>query len=295
MIVVDYYSHYIEMAHFPSTSSLQVINHLKSIFSRWGIPLELISDNGMQFASAEFGEFSEKYGFVHTTSSPHYPPANGAAERAVQTAKRLLKQPDPYMALMCYRATPIAEKGASPAQLMMGRQIHTTVPTLEKRLQVTPIRYHQVQIKDSRTKKSYENIYNCRHSVRPLLVLYTGQAVQVKLDGEMGWKTPAEVVAKSVEPRSYLVRMDNGAVMRSNRKHLQALPTDQQHQSERTPAQPVDSPCPKPVSREVGSPLDPSASETTQRTPVWPATSEGTARLTSRGREVKLPLRFRDT
>lgn len=89
LIVVDYYSLCIEMAHLTSTSSLQFINHLKSIFGRW------------VFASAEIGEFCEKYGFVHTTSSPYYPQANGPAERAVQTTKRLLKQPDPYIAQMC--------------------------------------------------------------------------------------------------------------------------------------------------------------------------------------------------
>ena len=80
LIVVDYYSHYTEMAHLPSTSSLQDINHLKSIFGRWGIPLEPISDNGMQFASAEFRDFSEKYGFVHTASSPQYPRRMGPSK-----------------------------------------------------------------------------------------------------------------------------------------------------------------------------------------------------------------------
>lgn len=70
------------------------------------------------------------YEFTHITSSPYYPQANGDAERAVGTVKSLMKKAeDPYLALLSYRATPL-QQGLSPGELLVGRKLHTTVPTL---------------------------------------------------------------------------------------------------------------------------------------------------------------------
>ena len=63
------------------------------------------------------------------TSSPRYREANEEAERAEKTVKSLLKkEPDPYMALLAYRATPL-QLGYSPSELLMGRKLQTIVPT----------------------------------------------------------------------------------------------------------------------------------------------------------------------
>ena len=119
LFVVDYYSRYIEVAKLISTSANSIITHLKSIFSRHGIPEMVISDNGPQYSAAAFEKFSKEYGFNHATSSPKYPQANGTAERAVKTVKQLLvKNQDPYMAMLVYRATPL-ENGYSPAEMLM--------------------------------------------------------------------------------------------------------------------------------------------------------------------------------
>ncbi|KAI2648690.1 Transposon Ty3-G Gag-Pol polyprotein [Labeo rohita] len=206
LIVVDYYSRDIEIAHLQTISSQQVITHLKTMFVRWGIPYELVTDNATQFTSAEFVEFKTTYNFTHTTSSPHYPQANGAAERSVAIAKRVLRQPDPQLALMSYHATPINATGLSPAQLMIGRQIRTTVPMLPKNLLPSPIDYEQVRLKDKQTKQAYKYFYNRRYSAKSLPDLHTGQSVKVKVDGKKAWKTSATVVGKAPEPRSYIVQ-----------------------------------------------------------------------------------------
>ena len=97
LLLVDYYSRYIEVNKLTSTTSASVITALKAAFSRYGIPSNMVSHEMKQFAVS--------YGFTHVTSSPHYPQSNGLAEKAVKTAKKLLKQsPDPYLALLSYHS-----------------------------------------------------------------------------------------------------------------------------------------------------------------------------------------------
>ena len=108
---------------------------MKSQISRYGIPDELISYNGPQFACEEFAQFMKDYDIKHTTSSPYHPQANGQAERTVQTVKHLLvKAKDPYKALLDYRNSPL-DTGFSSAQLFLGRRLKTTLPTTSKLLQ----------------------------------------------------------------------------------------------------------------------------------------------------------------
>ena len=87
-----------------------------------------MSINGPQYAAETSRQFADKYGFIHVTSSPRYPQSNGEAEWAVQTVKNILrKNEDPYLALLAYRNSPLAN-GYSPAQLLMCRQLRSTVP-----------------------------------------------------------------------------------------------------------------------------------------------------------------------
>ena len=92
LVVVDYFSRYPEVRALNSTTSSSIIKVLKDIFSRFGIPEIVMSDNGPQYASCEFADFAKLYDFEHITSSPCYPQSNGQVERTVQTVKRLLKQ-----------------------------------------------------------------------------------------------------------------------------------------------------------------------------------------------------------
>lgn len=112
-------------------SAETVVAALKDVFSRHGVPETVLSDNGSQYTGAPFKNFATEYGFNHITSSPRYPQANGEAERAVASVKGLWKGGgEKTKALLSYRATPL-KSDYSPAQLLMGRQIRSTIPQLK--------------------------------------------------------------------------------------------------------------------------------------------------------------------
>ena len=123
-----------------------VITAAKERFSTHGIPDIVISDNGPCFSTVSFQEFAAKYGFLHTTSSPRYPLANGEVERAVRTVKGLLKKnDDPYLALLSYRATP-PQTGLSPSELLLGRRLRTQLPVLAKTLAPRDLKREREQV-----------------------------------------------------------------------------------------------------------------------------------------------------
>ena len=59
LLTVNYYSRYIEIAKLTSTTSADVITHLKSIFARHSIPETVMSDNGPQYAASTFATSPE--------------------------------------------------------------------------------------------------------------------------------------------------------------------------------------------------------------------------------------------
>ena len=77
LVIVDYFSRYPEVHKLTTTTSQSIINSLKTVFTRHGIPETLRTDNGPQFSSQQFAEFAKQYDFTHTSSSPHFPASNG--------------------------------------------------------------------------------------------------------------------------------------------------------------------------------------------------------------------------
>ena len=126
----------------------------------------VFSDNGPCYSSATFDSFARTYGFEHRTSSPQYAQSNCASERAVQIAKLLLKKVnDIYLALLSCSTTPLAN-GFSPTQLLMGRQLRSTVPTTTASLQPQTPDSSKLQEIDRDIKARQATSYNARHRAR---------------------------------------------------------------------------------------------------------------------------------
>ena len=167
---------------------------MKAMFTTFGIPDLVISDNGPQYTSRKFKDFARTWGFSHRTSNPYSAQENGMAERAVQSAKQILKLEDPELGLLNYRSTVHSAIGVSPAVALMGRQIQTRLPILTKQLLLQSPKPDEIQKSDKAAKQSYKDYYDSRHGVRPLSTLSQGQTVRTKLDSESEWSKPGEII-----------------------------------------------------------------------------------------------------
>ena len=133
VIVADYYSKYSWIQALPATAYKDVISALRSCFAEYGIPEDVVSDNGSQFTSQENQLFAALYGFKLTTSSPHYPRGHGFVKSQVQTIKKVLIKciqdgSDPFLALLQLRITPIDSRTPSLIELLQNSKLHTTLP-----------------------------------------------------------------------------------------------------------------------------------------------------------------------
>ncbi|KAL2077680.1 hypothetical protein ACEWY4_027184 [Coilia grayii] len=138
-VVVDAHSKWPEVILMDSTSSAKTIEVLRGLFSHYGVPEVLVSDNGPQFTSEEFANFLTSNGIKHKRSAPFHPATNGLAERSVQTFKHSLKASKGMASvqkrldafLLQYRNTAHATTKETPAMLFLHRRLRTRLDLLK--------------------------------------------------------------------------------------------------------------------------------------------------------------------
>lgn len=235
ILVVDYFSRYPEVIQLKTTTAHGVITALKSIFSRHGVPEEVVSDNGPQYSSQAFTEFASRYGFVHSTSSPHFPQSNGHSERAVKTMKKILKaSEDQYLALLAYRSTPLPWCGLSPSELLMGRRTRSDIPQTKEKLSPQWSYLEKFRHLNEEFKARQKADFDRRHRVRPLPDIPDDTDVWVTTDREA---RPGRVITHANAPRSYVVDTSHGPVRR-NRSQLNIMPGPPSTTDSSTPSTP---------------------------------------------------------
>jgi hypothetical protein len=219
LIVIDYMSNYPEVAQIKNKDAKTVINTLKPIFARHGIPGELTSDN-VPFTSHAFLEFALDYGFKYSPISPRDSNANGKAEMGVKIIKKLMRKAydtkgDINLAILNYRATPL-ENGLSPAEMLMGRKIRTRLPMLLRDKPDDELMQKVLQIRD-RQKFNYDR------GAKELKVLKKGDTVRLINDEKKGAMKMASVI-DSPSQRSYRIVTEDNNILRRNRNFLIKTP-----------------------------------------------------------------------
>ena len=190
---------------------------------------------------------------------------------------------------MAYRSTTVVPTGESPSKLLMGRQINTRLPTLEKNQKPRWPDIVKVRVTDQKAKAANCYYYNRHHGVRSLPVLQPIDAVRVKLDGEKEWRQTGFVTTPHNTVRSYVVQTPDDRYRR-NRKHLQVLPSaGERHTMTSEPAELLTAgpiPSSPTVTHSVpSSPMALPAAGTPSDTPSDMSTSRS-------GRVITKPLRY---
>ncbi|UYV82707.1 K02A2.6-like [Cordylochernes scorpioides] len=212
LVVIDYYSRFPEMIQLDRLTASVVVRSFKSIFARHGIPETVVSDNGTQFGAArEFANFARQYGFTHVTSSPRFPQSNGMAEAGVKIAKLILKKnQDPSLGLLEYRSTPL-ENGYSPAELLMGRKLRTTLPIAPENLNPKLVDSQTLKRKEGKRRKDMKSRYDRRCGATDMEELSEaerdlGCMGELLLDGVHNFSTTVEEVSLITNPNKILLR-----------------------------------------------------------------------------------------
>jgi len=224
ILITDYTSKFPIVHRLKNIQSATVANICSDLFSLFGRPEEIMSDNGPEFAGQPFQDMCKEWGVTHTTSSPRYPCSNGLSERNVRTVKGIIKKvqktgQDLKKALLNLRATPVSPGIPSPAEILLGRPIKTTLPSISQTSRKGILSHEKLIEK----KEHLENKVNV-HRV-PLPPLQAGQKIRILDHNKRTW-CPGTVTRVCEEPRSYEVTTPNGTTVRRNRSQLREIPAE---------------------------------------------------------------------
>ena len=141
-MLMDCATRYPDAIALPSIDTERVAEALVEMFSRVGVPKEVLSDRGTNFTSELMKEVARLLSVRQLHTSPYHPMANGMVEKFNGTLKLMLKRMcaekprdwDRYLAplLFAYREVPQASLGFSPFELLYGRHIRGPLSILKE-------------------------------------------------------------------------------------------------------------------------------------------------------------------
>ena len=227
LVIVDYYSKMPIVRKMPTSqcNSTKTITVLKELFAERGIPEEIQSNNGPQFASHLFAEFTKDWNIKHSTFSPRNPRSNGQAESAVKFVKGLITHAkcsgqDPCLTLLAYRNTPVDSHLQSPAEMLYQHALCTTVPQRIRHKDPYAAAERE-RLEECATQSPANHDHTGCHRKAPL---YAGQSVSVINNDRTLW-LPATIVC-TADHGSYIIKVICGAEYRWARDHIRECHPD---------------------------------------------------------------------
>ena len=253
ILLADYYSRFPVMRSTNTMSANHLISVLKTIFSEYGIPEEIMSDQGSQFTSEEYQKFAQEYGIKIIHSSPRYPQSNGFIESMVKITKQILERckqtnSDAHLAMLLYRATPLQSGMASPAELLNQRRLQTIFPIKTPQNRSS----NREQMSDEKDKRRRR--FNKR--AKEFRELHLHEPIYVQLDPEKPRWQKGHVVGTptSDQPRRYQVQLPSGQRFLRNRRHIRPDKATEAPDPPDVPAAETDDPVPRRSGRERREP-----------------------------------------
>ena len=142
LTVLDFGTRYPEAIPLKRVDAKTTADKLVETFARYGIPQEILSDNGSNFVAGLTEELLRRLKCFHIKSSPYHPQSNGMVERLHHVLKTVLEktrngdqQWDLWLpsVLASLRDSVHTSTGYTPFQLMFGRDARSPVSALREK------------------------------------------------------------------------------------------------------------------------------------------------------------------
>ena len=179
MVIIDECSRFPIVEEVKRLTSEEIIKVLEKVFSIFGIPDTLKSDNGPPFNGHKIKLFAEHLAFKHQKITPLHPRANGLCERFMKNITKVLQtasieakdwHSELHKFLGVYRTTPHASTGIAPNQLMF-----TYDPRTSKLPQFPDVRinhdlHERLRENDERAKLKMKQYNDRNRNVHPIYI-----------------------------------------------------------------------------------------------------------------------------
>ncbi len=194
---------------------------LRTLFARYGLPEQVVSDNGLQFTSDEFAQFM-KFNGVKPTIRHQTDKQNDLC----RPSNGLEKGTSHHWVHVCRslnRSTPHATTNSAPSELFLQRKVRTRFDLLKPDLQ------SKVDKEQARQKESHDKHSKTRQ-------FSAGQPVMIRnFLSKLKWM-PGTIKGQQ-GPVSYEIELDDGRVMRRHVEPNSHLPNQTRIPNPKTPVQ----------------------------------------------------------